>query len=394
MLKHRRLLIAILVVVALLSVALWPSAIDVDVARVSRGSLMVTVDEEGETRVRERYVVSAPIQGELLRIEFEPGDAVEAGRPVAILRPVNPGLLDARTRAEASAAVRTAEAALARSRAESAAAASRRDRAGQQVARLRDLAAQRVVSADELEAVEAEARVAEESLRAAESAVIEARAAVDAARARLIQGTTPGSAREVAITAPVTGVVLKQYRESRTVVPAGDPLLEIGDPNQLEIVADLLSADAVKVMPGADVLVEQWGGNETLHARVRRVEPSAFLKVSALGVEEQRVNVIMDFADAATAWRTLGDGYRVEVRIVIWKGDGLWKVPLGSLFRRGDGWAIFAVEDGRARLREVTVGQRNPAEAQVTDGIAEGAVVVLYPPDTLTDGARVNVRSQ
>lgn len=189
------------------------------------------------------------------------------------------------------------------------------------------------------------------------------------------------------------GVVLKRLRHSQSVVPAGEPLLEIGDPKALEIVADLLSSDAVRVKAGDAVLIEQWGGGDTLRGRVRRVEPSGFMKVSALGVEEQRVNVIVDFVDPEQATRAIGDGYRVEVRVVVWEEDKVLKVPTGTLFRRGDQWALFIVENGRARLRTIKIGQRNGAEAQILEGVRERDQIVLYPPDTLADGDRVAQRA-
>jgi HlyD family secretion protein len=175
-------------------------------------------------------------------------------------------------------------------------------------------------------------------------------------------------------------------------VPAGEPLLEIGDPAELEVVADLLSTDAVKIRPGSPVFIDQWGGPDALHGHVRRIEPAGFTKVSALGVEEQRVNVVIDFDAASAETPALGDNFRVEVRVVVWQADSVVKVPAGSLFRRGADWAVYAVEDGRARLRTVTVGQRSSQEAQIVSGLDAGAVVVLYPADTLEDGARVSVR--
>jgi HlyD family secretion protein len=198
----------------------------------------------------------------------------------------------------------------------------------------------------------------------------------------------------VDIVAPVDGVILKRLRESETMVPAGEPLVEIGDPRRIEIVADFLSTDAVRVPPGAPVIIEQWGGGEPLQGTVRRVEPAGFKKLSALGVEEQRVDIIIDVVDPPAAARVLGDAYRVEVRAVIWRESGVLKVPVGALFRRGEGWAAFRVEDGLARLTSVNLGQRNETHGQVVEGLSEGQTVVLHPPDTLMDGARVTVRAQ
>ena len=200
--------------------------------------------------------------------------------------------------------------------------------------------------------------------------------------------------RVVTVTAPIAGVVLKRMRESESVVPAGDPLLEIGNPIELEIVADLLSTDAVRVRPGARAMIEEWGGQQALDARVRRVEPAGFTKISALGVEEQRVNVILDFADPEDAWAALGDAYRVEVRIVEWEAHDVRKVPTSALFREGSEWAVYVVENSRARRTIVKLGHQTGQEAEVSGGLSDGDRVVLHPGDTLTDGARIRVRSE
>jgi HlyD family secretion protein len=391
--KNRRLMIGTLIVVALLAFALWPRPTAVDLAAISSGPLLVTVDEEGETRVRDRFVVTSPVAGELRRVELEPGDSVATGQTILAVRPAPPTPLDARARAEAAAAVAAGEATLGRMRAERAGAATALARAEQRVERLRRVFSAGGVAQDELDAREADARSAAEILRAADFTVAQAEHNLAAARARLTDGSAGRNTRDVAVVAPIDGVVLRRHRESQAVVPAGDPLLEIGDPRRLEIVADLLSSDAVRAKQGAEVLIEQWGGEETLNGRVRRIEPAGFTKISALGVEEQRVNVVIDFGDPEAAWHTLGDGYRVEVRIVVWQEQNVMKVPLGALFRRGDEWAVFVSDGGRARLRTVNIGPRNATEAQVLDGLQEGEAVILYPPDTLEDGARVTPRS-
>ena len=233
-------------------------------------------------------------------------------------------------------------------------------------------------------------RSTEEAHRAAEFTVSRAEYELQLARARL-QAPAAGG-RPVDVVAPVDGVVLKRLRESESVVPVGEPLLEIGDPSQIEIVADLLSTDAVRIPAHARVLIEQWGGSEPLEAVVRRVEPSGFMKVSALGVEEQRVNVVIDLADRSGQAHQLGDGYRVEVRVVVWQEADVVKVPVGSLFRSGDEWSAFVIDEGRTRLQRVQLGQRNDTEGQIVDGLQPGQTVVLHPPDTLTDGTRVTVR--
>ena len=391
LLKNPRLIAAVAVVAVILAVALWPSATDVDVAGVVRGPMQVTIDEEGETRVRERFVVSSPVMGRVERIELEPGDRVVRGKTVvARLTAAAAPLIDPRTQSELNAAVAAAGAAVGQAQAERARAATALTRARSSLRRLETLATAGAISGDELEAAQTTLKSGEEAVRAAEFTVARAEHELQLARARL-SPSSPGG-RTVAVVAPVDGVVLKRLRESASVVPVGEPLLEIGDPGSLEIVSDLLSTDAVRVSRGDAVLVEQWGGSEPLNGRVRRVEPSGFMKVSALGVEEQRVNVIVDFADEAEGGR-LGDGYRVEVRIVIWRDDSALKVPVGSLFRRGDDWAVFVVDRGRVRRQLVTLGERNDREAQVLKGLAEGQTVVLHPPDTLAEEARVRGRT-
>jgi HlyD family secretion protein len=392
LLRNRKLLAGAGLILILLAVALWPEPTDVDLAPVERGTLQVTVDDEGETRVRDRFVISAPVAGRLLRIELEPGDPVRRGQGVATLSPAPPVLLDARSRAEAAAAVEAARAGLGRARAERDRAQVARDRARSDLARHRELAPTGVVSAEVLEMREAEARAAEDALRSAAFAVATAESELERARAVLLQTSASGRAPVVVLHSPVDGVVLRRLRESEAVVPPGEPLLELGNARDLEIVSDLLSVDAVKTRPGQRVLVEEWGGEGALRGRVRRVEPSGFLKISALGVEEQRVNVVIDFEDPAQA-ATLGDGYRVEVRVVVWEGPDVVKAPTSSLFRQGEKWAVFVAKGGRARLRAVEVGQRNGLEAQILSGLAAGDRVVVHPSDTLRDGGRVRPRA-
>jgi HlyD family secretion protein len=387
LLRNPRLLAAVAVVVVILAVALWPSAIEVEVASVERGPLQVTIDEEGETRVRERFVVSAPVMGRVERIELEPGDPVRRGKTVvARVTPAAAPLIDPRTQAELTAAVEAARAAVGQAQAERERAAASLKRAQSTARRLEALLKAGAISGDELEAAQTTLRNAEQSERSAEFAVARAEHELQLARARLRPSSAGG--RVVDVVSPVDGVILRRLRESASVVPVGEPLVEIGDPNSLEIVSDLLSTDAVRVSPGDDVVIEQWGGSHPLEGRVRRVEPSGFMKVSALGVEEQRVNVIVDIVDESAAGN-LGDGYRVEVRIVIWREDSVLKVPVGSLFRRGEEWAVFLVDGGRVQLQPIQIGQRNDREGQVLKGLSEGQVVVQYPPDTLDDGARV-----
>jgi HlyD family secretion protein len=390
-LKNKKLIGGLLVVAAIVAVAVWPASMDVDVARAEQGPMQVTIDEDGETRVRHRFVVSAPVAGRAQRIELEPGDAVVRGKTIlARLLPAESPLLDARSRSELTAGVEAARAAVGQAQAERNRTVEALARARSTFARQQELLKAGAISNDDLEAAETSVRTAEESQRAAEFTATRAEYELQLARARLQAPQTSG--RSVDIVAPVDGVILKRLRESESVVPVGEPLLEIGDPKRIEIVADLLSTDAVRVSPGTPVLIDEWGGDHPLHGRVRRVEPSGFMKVSALGVEEQRVNVIIELEDPASAARKLGDGYRVEVRVIVWREDNVLKVPTGSLFRRADEWAVFVVEEGRARLRLVKLGQRNQTEGQIISGLSVGQIVVLHPPDTLTDDMRIVVR--
>jgi HlyD family secretion protein len=390
-LKNKRLVAGVVVVAAIVAFALWPESMDVGVATVARGPMQVTIDEDGETRMRDRFVVSAPVAGRLQRIELEPGDAVVGGKTLlARLTTAESPLLDARTRGELTAGVEAARAAVGQAQAERARAAAELARARATLRRQEELMKAGAIASDNLEAAETAVATAEEALRAAEFTVSRAEYELQLARARLQAPAAAG--RPVEIVAPVSGVILKRFRESESVVPVGEPLIEIGNPTRTEIVADLLSTDAVRIPQGAEVLIDQWGGSQPLKGRVRRVEPAGFMKVSALGVEEQRVNVLIDFEDPSTAVR-LGDGYRVEVRVIVWHENDVIKVPVGSLFRRGNEWAAFVVDGDRVRLQPVELGQRNDSEAQITKGLSPGQTVVLHPPDTLIDGTRVTVRA-
>jgi HlyD family secretion protein len=390
-LKNRVALIALAVVALLVIVAVRPRAVAVEVAAVTRGPLRVTLDEEGRTRVRERFLVTAPVSGRVGRILREPGDRVKRDEIVATIRPETPRLLDTRTRAELSAQVEAARATLGRAKAEEQRTAAALSHARSDLRRLRPLATAGAVSPSELERYEVDERSTQEAQRAAEFAVDAASHQLEAARAGLLQGGGESvRGRAIEVRAPVDGVVLKRFRESESIVPAGEPLVEIGDAHQLEIVADYLSTDAVAIPSGAPALIEHWGGSAPIAGRVRRIEPSGFTKVSALGVEEQRVNVIVELANANGAAAALGDGYRVEVRVVLWQQDTVLKVPIASLFRQGDRWAAFVVTAQRAEIRPVTIGHRTDQEVEILDGLREGEHVVIHPGDTLRAGSRIS----
>jgi HlyD family secretion protein len=389
--KHVRTLAAIIVIGALAAVAMWPEAIEVEVATASRNRMQVSIDEDGVTRVRDRFVITAPVAGRLQRVELEPGDQVSQGAVVVRLAPLDAPLIDPRSRAELETAAGAAHQAVGQARAEHDRVVALRDRATAAERRLANLVEAGAVSREDYESAQTALETARRSVEAASFAVLRADREWQLARTRL--QTPANRGRLIDVVSPAGGVVLKRLRESESVVSAGEPLIEVGDPAQLEVVADFLSTDAVRVRAGAPVSIERWGGNQPLRGRVRRVEPSGFLKVSALGVEEQRVNVIVDFDDA-TAACDLGDAYRVEVRIITWERDQVLTVPVGSLFRRGDQWAVFVADGDVARLATIELGERNHTMAHVVSGLAEGQRVVLHPPDTLADGGRVRVRSE
>ena len=387
-----RVLTIVAVVGGLIALVLWPSSIPVDVAAVSRGPLVVTVNEEGRTRVRERYVVSAPVTGRVQRIELEPGDAVRKGDVVAVVRAETAALLDARARAEAEAAVAAAQAAVGRARADEERLRTALTQAQRELARTRTLVGGGALAPQELERREDDVKTAREAVAAASFSVRAAQSDLQRAEAHLASPRPDAPAgRVVTVAAPIAGTVLRRLRESESIVPAGEPLLEIGNPADLEVVADLLSTDAVRVRSGTRAIVERWGGEQQLDARVRRVEPAGFTKISALGVEEQRVNVVLDFLDAADAWKALGDAYRVEVAIVLWEARDVLRVPTAALFREGNDWAVYTIEGNRARRAALTLGHQTAQAAEVTSGLQEGQRVVVHPPDTLADGARIQV---
>jgi HlyD family secretion protein len=384
----------VILLVLLLAWAMRPKPVEADFAAIERGSIQVTIDEEGETRVRDRFTVSAPMAGRVLRIELEPGDPVVGGETVvATFRPSDPVLQDARTRAQNEAHVGSSRAALGTAEAEVQRARAELEYALSEEKRYRRLFDDGFVSSEQLEKAELDARTRENALSAAEFAVRSAEQELAAARASLVEAPMAGDKRNIIIRAPVDGVVLQRFRWSEGVVPVGEPLVEIADPADLEIVSDLLSSDAVKVRHGQKVLIERWGGEKGLEGEVRRVEPYGFTKYSALGVEEQRVNVIVDFADPREAWAALGDGYRVELRIVTQEAGDVLLVPTSSLFRMGEEQAVFAVRNGRAALITVEIGKRNGLHGEVLSGLEEGDTVIVHPGDAVADGVKVAARS-
>jgi len=390
-------LVVLSVVVGGLAWSFWPQPVLVEVTPITTGPLRVTVDEDGKTRIQERYIVSTPISGRLSRITLDPGDAVEVGTTLlATIEPQEPELLDPRALAQAQAKVKAARAALDRLGPTVERARTEQAHADKQLARAKELLTTSAISREYLEATETAARARAQDCRAAEFAQDVAKFELELAEAALWRASPDDSAStkpsQFHITAPITGQVLRVFQESTTVVPAGTQLLELGDPTHLEVEVDVLSSDAVKIRPGTAAYLEQWGGDRPLRAVVRRVEPAAFTKISALGVEEQRVNVILDLDEPLENRRSLGDGFRVEARIVIWEADRVLQLPTGALFRHANDWAVFVVRDGVADLRTVQIGHRNSLAAEIQAGLQEGEQVILHPSDQVTDGVTVQVR--
>ena len=388
--------VSALAVGALLLWSLWPSPRLVEVVEVLRKPLIVTLDEEGETRVRERFVVSAPVAGKLLRIELEPGDPVVAGETVlAVVQPRDPGLLDPRRRAEAEEEVLVLEAQAEMTAHQRDRARAELDFARRDCERARRLVVQEVLAEQRLDQAELGESQAIENLRASEHSLESATHRLARARARLLSFGDPLRRGDdpLSIRSPIDGVVLRRMRESEAAIMPGDALLEVGNPEDIEIVADYLSKDSVRVRTGARVLIERWGGDGTLEGRVRRVEPSGFTKISALGVEEKRVNVIVELITARANRPGLADGFRVETRIVVSDCENAVQVPIGSLFRRGDDWAVFVVESGRARLRNIEIGSRAQTAVEVSGGLEVGEQVIVHPGDKVADGVRVAARA-
>ncbi|MCA9651204.1 MAG: HlyD family efflux transporter periplasmic adaptor subunit [Myxococcales bacterium] len=391
----RGLIIVFLGAVAAMVVLAWmPKPVPVETTGVARGELTVTVSEDGRSRIKDRYVVSAPLSGKLARIELHPGDQVEQGQVIARIVPVDTPLMDVRTREQAEARVAAAKAGTKQSKAQIVRAKAALKYAEQEVEQIRPLVSQGVESKvtlerllldertrrAELTSAEFASRVADHELRMAESVL---------GRFDGSQGDEPSEQLEV--TSPITGRVLKVIQESEGVVPAGAPLVELGDPAALEVVVDVLTRDAVQIERGAPAAIERWGG-EPLRANVRLVEPSAFTRLSSLGVEEQRVNAVLDIDQPYEEWSSLGDGYRVEAKITIWRADDVLELPSSALFRHDEGWAVFVAREGVASLVPVEIGRRNGLQAQIVDGLQEGERVILHPSDRVQDGTMVTWR--
>lgn len=388
--KYWKYAVGGIILILLIGWSFMPRPASAEITTVSVGPLTQTVAEDGFTRVVDRYRVVAPINGNLVRIIHRPGDVVKGTDTLlATIMPADATLLDQRGLAEAKANVKRAEAELDKVREELRRAKQAHQYAETERNRLQRLAAEQTISQQALDAAENEAILRSADERAAEQAVAVARFNLEQAQATLLQGSGNSGDKTLSIVAPVDGKIFAVFRDSAGFVSAGTLLLELGDPQRLEVVVDLLSQEAVKVRAGQTVTLTHWGGEQPLGGRVRLVEPSGFTKVSALGVEEQRVNVVIDITDPPTTWAGLADGFRVEVDIEVWRDDDALRVPTTALFRKDQGWAVFAVEGNKAQLREVRIGRRNSQFAELLDGLADGERVIVHPSDDIQDGVRV-----
>ena len=393
--NHIGLIIGVIIVITIIVIGFIPRPVLVDVVAVKRDKLEVTIEEEGKTRVIDRYVVSAPVDGFARRLDLKVGDTVEKGQQILYLEPLRSNVLDPRSRAEAEARVSAAKATL--KAAERNVLASNADAqfAANELDRLKRLYESKTIALDRLQQAEANARRTKANLESAKFDVEVAQFEKNAAEAALSYSAaekTDGTPETVSIKAPVSGSVLKIHHESEGVVNKGEALLEIGDPLSLEVEVDVLSRDAVKINPGMKVRFERWGGENVLEGAVRTIEPVGFTKVSALGVEEQRVLVIVDITSPKEEWHRLGDGYRMETVFILWQGEDVLQIPSSALFRHNGDWAVFAIKDDHAVLTPVDIGQRSGISAEIKSGLRDGDHIINHPGTNVDDGSRVRSR--
>jgi len=390
--KHPLITLITVLIIGLLVWGFWPQPVLVETVAVKRAPLTVTIEEEGRTRVIDRYIISAPVDGVACRLQLKVGDSVEQGQILLGITPLASQVLDPRSRAQAQAQVAAAKSALRAAEEQARAATAAAQLARNELKRLRPLMDKGVISRNAFDKAATEVQTTAAAQRSADFNVEVARYELDAARTTLQYSAATNTglpAERVPIRSPITGKILKVARECEGPVRTGEPLLEVGDPSALEVEVDVLSADAVKIKPGMKVLFDRWGGEQPLEGIVRIIEPVGFTKVSALGVEEQRVLIISDFTSPAEQWQRLGDGYRVEARFIQWHHDDVLQVPASSLFRYNEGWAVFVIENRHAKRRKVKVGQRNGLISQILEGMKESEVIINHPSDEVEDGKRV-----
>lgn len=388
-------LIWALVLIAILIagiVAFLPNPVDVETSKVAEGPLRVSVREDGKTRIREKYIVSSPVAGRLTRIELRPGDAITSEETLlAIIMPNDPDILDARSQAQAEARVQSATAAVNRAKANSQRAGIDLGLANSKFERAQKVYAKNGISHDEYDTFRAEYLASVQADKSAKFDLEISQFELEMAKAAVNQfmESSPGHSEPFLIYSPIAGKVLRVFQESSTAVERGTPLLELGDPRDLEIEVDVLSTDAVRIRPGADLTIEHWGGESPLKANVRVIEPAAFTKVSSLGVEEQRVNIISDFDETPDRLASLGDGYRIEARITISQLDNALQIPNSSLFRHQRQWHVFTIVDDKAVMRAVDIGLQNETHTEVLQGLQRDEEVIVYPNDQISNGVKI-----
>lgn len=382
----------VVVVIALLVLALRPAPIPVSATEVRSGHFVEYVEDEGRTRLRDTYTVSAPIGGYLRRVSLEPGDKVAAGEAVFEMESMPTPALDARSREQAREAVAAAEARLQAAQAELETRQTQFTLADTEFDRSEQLHERNLISSEERDRRRALRDSARTAAVAASHAVEVARFELESARAvlEIADGErSPGDQPSLEVRAPIDGTVTRRHRCCEGPVAAGEPILELGNLDELEVQVDLLSMDAVRVRPGMEVILERWGGGEDLRGEVRRVEPAGFMRISALGVEEQRVPVLISITSPRSDWEHLGEGYRIEARFILWSEDDVLQIPTSALFREDDRWMVYVVSAGRAERRQVDIGRRSGLWTQVRSGLDAGEIVITHPGDRVADGVRV-----
>lgn len=393
--NHPGVIVSGLLIGALLVWGFWPQPVLVERATAKYAPLTITIEEEGRTRIIDHYIISAPVNGVTCRLHLKVGDRVTQGQTLLNITPLASQVLDPRSRAQAQAQVAVAESALRVAQEQARVAAAAAQLANTDLKRYRPLLEKGLISQGVFDTAFTQAQSLSATKRSADFAVEVARHELESARTTLEysgKSATDDPAERVAVRSPINGQILKVARKCEGPVSTGEALLEVGDPRSLEIEVDVLSADAVKIKPGMKVFFDRWGGEQTLVGRVRVIEPVGFTKVSALGVEEQRVLIISDFTSPAQQWQRLGDGYRVEASFVLWHEEEVLQVPASSLFRYNDGWALFVIEDDRAKRREVTIGQRNGLQAQILKGITAGELIINHPSEAVEDDIAIEQR--
>jgi len=389
--QHPVITIIAILIIAMLMWGFRTQPVLVETVAAKRAPLIITIEEEGRTRVIDRYIISAPVDGVACRLHLNVGDTVEQGKVLLAITPRESQVLDPRSRAQAKAKVSAAKSTLRAAEEQARAATAAARLASNEMKRLTPLLGKALISREAFDKVKTEAQTSSANKRSADFNVDVAKYELQAAQTMFAYSasTTNEPAERVPVLSPITGKILKVKRQCKGPVRTGEELLEVGDPSALEIEVDVLSADAVKIKQGMKVLLDRWGGDQPLEAVVRLIEPIGFTKISALGVEEQRVLIISNFTSPHDLWQRIGDGYRVEAKFILWQDDDVLQIPASSLFRYKDGWAVFVAKDGYAQRREVSLGQRNGLTAQVLEGIKTGELVINHPSDDVENDSKI-----